>query len=75
MPHRPRKRFTGGLNILAWLVFAFAVGVSLVGFLLPGVRTSRRRSFKKNVDILIISVTYIVVVGPLSSSLQIGIIQ
>ena len=62
MPHRPRKRFTGVLNILAWLVFAFAVGVSLVGFLSPVVRTSRRRSFK-NIDVLIISVTYIVVVG------------
>lgn len=75
MSHRLRKLFTGVLHILAWLVFAFAVGVSLVGFLSQAVRTSRRRSFKKNIDVLIIGVAYSVVVCPLSSSLQIGIIQ
>jgi len=62
MSHRLRKLFTGVLNILAWLVFAFAVGVSLVGFLSQAVRTSRRRSFKKNIDVLIIGVAYSVVV-------------
>jgi len=75
MSHRLRKLLTGVLNILAWLVFPFAVGVSLVGFLSQAVRTSRRRSFKKNIDVLIIGVAYSVVVGTLSSSLQIGIIQ
>lgn len=62
MSHRLRKLFTGVLNILAWLVFGFAVGVSLVGFLSQAVRTSKRRSFKKNIDVLIIGVAYSVVV-------------
>ena len=70
MSHRLRKLLTGVLNILAWLVFPFAVGVSLVGFLSQAVRTSRRRSFKKNIDVLIIGVAYSVVAGTLSSSLQ-----
>ncbi|KAI9455845.1 hypothetical protein F5148DRAFT_1277188 [Russula earlei] len=61
MSHRFRKLFTGVLNIFAWLVFAFALGVSLVGFLSQAVRTSKRRSFKKNIDVLIIGVAYTVV--------------
>lgn len=62
MSRRLRKLFTGVLNILAWLVFGFAVGVSLVGFLSQAVRTSRRRSFRKNIDVLIIIVSYSIVV-------------
>ncbi|KAI0274691.1 hypothetical protein BC834DRAFT_849214 [Gloeopeniophorella convolvens] len=58
MSHRIRKLFTGVLNIIAWLVFAFAVGVSLVGFLSQAVRTSTRRSFKNNINVLIILVAY-----------------
>jgi len=55
---RLRKLFTGVLNILAWLVFVFAIGISLVGFLSQAVRTSRRRSFKNNIDVLIITIAY-----------------
>jgi len=61
MSHRIRKLFTGVLDILAWLAFAFAVGVSLVGFLSQAVRTSRRRSFEGNIDVLIIGIAYSVV--------------
>lgn len=63
MPHRVRKLFIGVLHIFAWLVFVFAVGVSLVGFLSQAVRTSRRRSFKKNIDVLVIGIAYSIVVG------------
>lgn len=63
MSYRIRKLFIGVLNVFAWLVFAFAVGVSLVGFLSQAVRTSRRRSFKNNIDVLIIGIAYTVVVG------------
>ncbi|KAI0307850.1 hypothetical protein B0F90DRAFT_1677822 [Multifurca ochricompacta] len=61
MSRRLRKLSTGVLNIFAWLVFVFTVGVSLVGFLSQAVRTSSRRSFKNNIDVLIIGVAYIVV--------------
>ena len=74
MSHRVRKLVTGVLNVFTWLVFAFAVGVSLVGFLSQAVRTSRRRSFEKNIDVLIIGVAYSVVVGPPSSPLPVGFI-
>jgi hypothetical protein len=63
MSHHIRKLFTGVLYIFAWLVFGFAVGVSLVGFLSQAVRTSRRRSFKNNIDVLIIITAYSIVVG------------
>jgi hypothetical protein len=63
MSHRIRKLVTGVLNIFAWLVFGFAVGVSLVGLLSQAVRTSRRQSFKKNIDVLIIITAYGIVVG------------
>lgn len=63
MSHHIRKLFTGILYIFAWLVFGFAVGVSLVGFLSQAVRTSRRRSFKNNIDVLIIITAYSIVVG------------
>jgi hypothetical protein len=62
MSRRLRKLFTGVLNTFAWLVFAFAVGVSLVAFLSQAVRTSRRRSFKSNINVLIITISYSVVV-------------
>ncbi|KAI0001979.1 hypothetical protein BJV77DRAFT_938483 [Russula vinacea] len=62
MSHHIRKLFTGILYIFAWLVFGFAVGVSLVGFLSQAVRTSRRRSFKNNIDVLIIITAYSIVV-------------
>ncbi|KAF8481226.1 hypothetical protein DFH94DRAFT_738861 [Russula ochroleuca] len=62
MSHHIRKLFTGVLYIFAWLVLGFAVGVSLVGFLSQAVRTSRRRSFKKNIDVLIIITAYSIVV-------------
>lgn len=58
-----RKLVTGVLYIFAWSVFAFAVGVSLVGLLSQAVRTSRRRSFKNNIDVLIIITAYGIVVG------------
>jgi hypothetical protein len=58
-----RKLVTGVLYIFAWSVFGFAVGVSLVGLLSQAVRTSRRRSFKKNIDVLIIITAYGIVVG------------
>ncbi|KAH9982516.1 hypothetical protein BGW80DRAFT_1263695, partial [Lactifluus volemus] len=61
MSRRLRKLFTGVLNIFAWLVFAFAVGVSLVAFLSQAVRTSRRLSFKGNINVLIITISYSVV--------------
>jgi len=61
MSHRLRKLFTGVLNIFAWLVFMFAAGVSLVGFLSQAVRTSRPRSFRKNIDVLIIIIAYSIV--------------
>jgi len=61
MSYRIKKLFIGVLNAFAWLVFAFAVGVSLVGFLSQAVRTSRRRSFKNNIDVLIIGIAYTVV--------------
>lgn len=67
MLHHIRKLFTGVLHIFAWLVFGFAVGVSLVGFLSQAVRTSRRRSFRNNIDVLIIIVAYSVVVGSFPS--------
>jgi hypothetical protein len=57
-----RKLFTGVLNIFSWLVFGFAVFVSLIGFLSQAVRTSRRQSFKNNIHVLIISIAYSVVV-------------
>jgi|SRR6266566_6051925 len=63
MSHHIRKLVTGVLNIFAWLVFGFAVGVSLVGLLSQAVRTSRRRSFKNNIDVLIIITAYGIVVG------------
>ena len=65
MSRRLIKLFTGALNILAWLVFVFVVGVSLVGFLSQAVRTSRRRSFRNNIDVLIITIAYSLVVRPL----------
>ena len=65
MSRRLIKLFTGVLNILAWLVFVFVVGVSLVGFLSQAVRTSRRRSFRNNIDVLIITIAYSLVVRPL----------
>jgi hypothetical protein len=65
MPRRLRKLFTGVLNIFAWLVFGFAVGVSLVGFLSQAVRTSRPRSFRNNIDVLIIIIAYSTAVRPL----------
>jgi len=58
MSRRLRKLFTGVLNILTWLVFVFAVGVSLVGFLSQAVRTSRRSSFRNNTDVSIITIAY-----------------
>jgi len=67
MSHRIRKLFTGVLDILAWVVFTFAVVVSLVGFLSQAVRTSTRQSFRGNIDVLIIGVAYIIVVGTTSS--------
>jgi hypothetical protein len=67
MSHHIRKLFTGVLYIFSSSVFGFAVGVSLVGFLSQAVRTSRRRSFKNNIDVLIIIIAYSIVVGtPLS---------
>ena len=63
MSHHIRKLVTAVLYIFAWSVFGFAVGVSLVGLLSQAVRTSRRRSFKKNIDVLIIIIAYSVVVG------------
>ena len=63
MSHHVRKLFTGVLYIFAWSVFGFAVGVSLVGLLSQAVRTSRRRSFRNNIDVLIIIVAYSIVVG------------
>ena len=63
MSHHVRKLVTGVLNIFAWSVFGFAVGVSLVGLLSQAVRTSRRRSFKNNIDVLIIITAYGIVVG------------
>jgi hypothetical protein len=63
MSYHIRKLFTGVLHIFAWLVFGFAVGVSLVGFLSQAVRISRRRSFKNNNDVLIIIIAYSIVVG------------
>jgi hypothetical protein len=63
MSHHIRKLVTGVLNIFAWSVFGFAVGVSLVGLLSQAVRTSRRRSFKKNIDVVIIITAYGIVVG------------
>ena len=66
-----RKLVTGVLNVFAWLVFGFAVGVSLVGFLSQAVRTSGRKSFKKNIDVLIIGIAYSVVVGTLTSPLPV----
>jgi len=61
MLQRIRKLLTGVLNILAWLVFVFAVGISLVGILSQAVRTSQRQSFKNNIDVLIIGIAYSVV--------------
>jgi hypothetical protein len=69
MSHHIRKLVTGVLHVFAWLIFAFAVGVSLVGFLSQAVRISRRQSFKKNIDVLIIGIAYSVVVGTLTSPL------
>jgi hypothetical protein len=63
MSHHIRKLVTGVLHIFAWSVFGFAVGVSLVGLLSQAVRTSRRRSFKNNIDVLIIITAYGIVVG------------
>jgi uncharacterized BrkB/YihY/UPF0761 family membrane protein len=63
MSHHIKKLVSGVLYIFAWLVFGFAVGVSLVGFLSQAVRTSRRRSFKNNIDVLIIITAYSIVVG------------
>lgn len=62
MSHHVRKLVTGVLNIFAWSVFGFGVGVSLVGLLSQAVRTSRRRSFKNNIDVLIIITAYGIVV-------------
>jgi len=62
MSHHIRRLITGVLNAFAWLVFGFAVGMSLVGFLSQAVRTSKRQSFKKNIDVLIIGVAYNVVI-------------
>jgi hypothetical protein len=75
MSHHIRRLVTGVLNIFAWLVFGFAVGVSLVGFLSQAVRTSKRQSFKKNIDVLIIGVAYNVVVGTPSSPLPVDFIR
>jgi hypothetical protein len=58
-----RKLVIGVLHIFAWSVFGFAVGVSLVGLLSQAVRTSRRRSFKNNIDVLIIITAFGIVVG------------
>lgn len=63
MSHHIRKLVTGVLYVFAWSVFGFAVGVSLVGLLSQAVRTSRRRSFKNNIDVLIIVTAYSIVVG------------
>ena len=63
MSHRIRKLITVALHIFAWSVFGFAVGVSLVGLLSQAVRTSRRRSFKNNIDVLIIITAYSIVVS------------
>lgn len=63
MSHHIRKLVTGALYMFTWSVFGFAVGVSLVGLLSQAVRTSRRRSFKKNIDVLIIITAYSIVVG------------
>lgn len=63
MSHHIRKLVTGVLHIFTWSVFGFAAGVSLVGLLSQAVRTSRRRSFKNNIDVLIIVTAYSIVVG------------
>jgi len=63
MSHHIRKLVTGVLYIFAWSVLGSAVGVSLVGLLSQAVRTSRRRSFKNNIDVLIIIAAYGIVVG------------
>jgi len=63
MSHHIRKLVTGVLYIFAWSVFGFALGVSLVGLLSQAVRTSRRQSFKNNIDVLIIITAYGIVVG------------
>ena len=71
MSHHIRKLVTGVLYIFTWSVFGFAVGVSLVGLLSQAVRTSRRRSFKNNIDVLIIITAYGIVVGILPPFLSV----
>ncbi|KAI0053288.1 hypothetical protein FA95DRAFT_1586048 [Auriscalpium vulgare] len=44
---------------LAWLIFIFVVGLSCIAFLSQAVRTSSRRSFKNNINVLIIGIAYV----------------
>ncbi|KAA1468656.1 hypothetical protein DENSPDRAFT_834047 [Dentipellis sp. KUC8613] len=56
------RTLRSAIYVLSWLVFAFAVAISVLLFLSQAVRTSGRRSWKNNINVLIIAVAYALVI-------------